>query len=329
MIKKKVICIGEALVDRINSYSSNKSINYLGGAPANVVCALRKLNIPCAFVGAVGKDSFGLKFLKLFEKLVIDTDLLQLEDKFHTRIVVVNRNKDGDRFFSGFSNKKSNYFADEVLSKSFIESNIDTLKKLYEGSKFIITGTILLASPRSSEAIYFLLTFAHNYNIKIVIDLNWREIFWDNLNTVNTLSRKEQIIEIKKFIKFADILKLSKEEADMFFNSNNPRQISNSLSEKMDVIITNGGEPINWFVAGFEGTSAVPYSNQILDTTGAGDTFLAGFISQLIDLEEPIAKCEIEKAIQFGSICGLLTCYGEGAIEPQPDYEKVQSFLDS
>ena len=329
MIKRKVICIGEALVDRIKSNFSNESINYLGGAPANVVCALSKLNIPCAFVGAVGQDSFGLKFLKLFEKLFIDTNLLQIEDKFQTRIVGVNRNKEGDRFFSGFINKNSNYFADEVLSKSFIETNIDTLKKLYEGSKFIITGTILLASPKSSEAIYFLLTFAKNYDIKIVIDLNWREVFWDNLNSVNTSSRQEQIIEIKKFLQFADILKLSKEEADLFFNSNNPRQISNSLSNETDVVITNGGEPINWFVEGFEGTSAIPYSNRILDTTGAGDTFLAGFISQLIELQEPIAKCEIEKAIQFGSICGLLTCQGEGAIEPQPDYEKVQSFLDA
>ena len=45
MAKDKVICIGEALIDRIVSQSDNTSTNYLGGAPANVASALSKLNI--------------------------------------------------------------------------------------------------------------------------------------------------------------------------------------------------------------------------------------------------------------------------------------------
>jgi len=38
---------------------------------------------------------------------------------------------------------------------------------------------------------------------------------------------------------------------------------------------------------------------------------------------------EIEDCIKFAGVCGLLTCLGEGAIEQQPYYEKVNKFLGS
>ena len=40
MKKKKVICIGEALIDRIRNKSNQGFKDFLGGAPANVACAL-------------------------------------------------------------------------------------------------------------------------------------------------------------------------------------------------------------------------------------------------------------------------------------------------
>ena len=45
MKKKKVICVGEALIDRIRNKSNQGFTDFLGGAPANVACALRKLKI--------------------------------------------------------------------------------------------------------------------------------------------------------------------------------------------------------------------------------------------------------------------------------------------
>ena len=44
MSKSQVICIGEALIDKIIDNSGSTHKDYLGGAPANVACALRKLN---------------------------------------------------------------------------------------------------------------------------------------------------------------------------------------------------------------------------------------------------------------------------------------------
>ena len=69
-------------------------------------------------------------------------------------------------------------------------------------------------------------------------------------------------------------------------------------------------------------------SQKTVDTTGAGDAFLAGLIFKLISLAIPFNKKEIEEVLSR-KCCGLFTCLGEGAIEQQPDYEKANKFLGS
>ncbi len=323
----RVVCVGEALIDRIINISRNESIDYLGGAPANVACALSKLKIQTSFIGNLGDDFYGEKFRKLFQGLEIETSLLQIDKKYKTRIVEVLRDGDGDRSFSGFVKSKDDFFADQVLEKTSIENNIISLQKLYSDTKFLIVGTILLASSKSAESINFLLNYAMNFDIKIVIDLNWRKVFWTDSASNTITGRAGPIKTINSFLSFADILKLSKEEADMFFPNKSALEISKSLPKTPDVLITNGGDSIQWFVNEFEGITKVDYSGKIIDTTGAGDAFLAGLISQMFYLKEPIRKSNIQKAIRFASGCGFLTCLGEGAIEPQPIYEKVQQFV--
>ena len=115
----------------------------------------------------------------------------------------------------------------------------------------------------------------------------------------------------------------------MFFEDKNPLQISQQLSNRPDVIITDGKNPITWYINGLQGITETPSLLKIVDTTGAGDAFLAGFISKLISSGYPSNKLEIEDCIKFASVCGLLTCLGEGAIEQQPYYEKVNKFLGS
>ena len=101
------------------------------------------------------------------------------------------------------------------------------------------------------------------------------------------------------------------------------------MSGRPDVIVTDGENPIEWFINGFRGTTETPYSQKIVDTTGAGDAFLAGLISKLVSCGYPSNELEIEDCIKFAGVCGLLTCLGEGAIEQQPDYEKVNKLLGS
>ena len=329
MKKKKVICIGEALIDRIRNKSNRGFTDFLGGAPANVACALRKLKIDSIFMGSLGNDDYGKKFITKFNELGVNLDFLQIDNYSSTRVVNVDRDQFGDRFFSGFEESSHSCFADEVLSKKLIEKEILNLEKSFLEIKYLVTGTILLSSPISAETIFFLIEQATKFEVKIVIDLNWREVFWDHASFSSGISKVERVNLIKKFLNHANVLKLAKEEATLFFEDQNPLQISQQLSNRPDVIITDGNNPISWLINGLQGITETPSTQKIVDTTGAGDAFLAGLISKLIASGYPSNEQEREDCIKFAGVCGLLTCLGEGAIEQQPSYEKVNEFLGS
>ena len=329
MKKTKVVCIGEALIDRIRNKSNEGFTDFLGGAPANVACALRKLKIESIFIGCLGNDDFGKKFIEQFNELKVNLDFLQFNNNSSTRVVNVDRDKFGDRFFSGFESSFNSCFADETFRKELIEKKLPNLEKLFLETKFLVTGTILLSSPISAEAILFLLKQANKFEVKIIIDLNWREVFWDNSRFSSEISETARVNLIKNFLNHAHVLKLAKEEATLFFEHENPLLISQQLSKRPDVIITDGDNPIKWYINGLQGITQTPNSKQIIDTTGAGDSFLAGLISKFISFGYPSTELEIDDCVKFASVCGLLTCLGEGAIEQQPNYEKVNKFLGS
>jgi len=329
MKKKKVICIGEALIDRIRNKSNQGFTDFLGGAPANVACALRKLKIDSLFIGRLGNDDYGKKFITQFNELDVNLDFLQLDNDSSTRVVNVDRDQFGDRFFSGFEASSNYCFADEVLSKKFIQKEILNLEKSFLETKYLVTGTILLSSPISAESIFFLLEQAKKFEVKIIIDLNWREVFWNYSSFSSKISKISRFNLIKKFLNHANVLKLAKEEATLFFEHENPLLISQQMPNRPDVIITDGKNPVAWYINGLQGITKSPTSQNIVDTTGAGDAFLAGFISKLISSGYPANELEIEGFIKFAGVCGLLTCLGEGAIDQQPYYEKVNKFLGS
>ena len=329
MKKTKVVCIGEALIDRIRNKSNEGFTDFLGGAPANVACALSKLKIDSIFVGCLGNDNFGKQFIEQFNELKVNLDFLQLDDDLSTRVVNVDRDKFGDRFFSGFEESSHSCFADEALSKQLIEKELSNLEKFFLETQYLVTGTIVLSSQKSAETIFFLLEQANKFEVKIIIDLNWREVFWDHSSFSSEISKAARVNLIKNFLNHANILKLAKEEATLFFEDENPLLISQQLSNRPDVIITDGKNPVSWYINGLQGITETPTSQKIVDTTGAGDAFLAGLISKLISSGYPANKLEIEDCIKFACVCGLLTCLGEGAIEQQPYYEKVNKFLGS
>ncbi len=329
MNKTKVVCIGEALIDRIKNKFDLEFTNFLGGAPANVACALKKLKIDSVFIGCLGDDNLGKKFIEKFNELEVNIDFMQIVKEQPTRIVKVNRDNSGDRYFSGFDANPNTVFADQVLNQNFLKNDIKGLEKILLETKYLVTGTNILSSSISAESIYFLLEEAKRFDVKIVIDLNWREVFWDSSTFSSNTSKQQRENSIKDFLNYCHMLKMAKEEAILFFENANPFEISRKFSNQPDVIITDGGNQISWFINGIKGQTKVKSSSNVVDTTGAGDAFLAGLISKLILLNSPLTEFEIKKFVAFASVCGYLTCLGEGAIDEQPDYRKVYKYFGS
>tara|TARA_Y100001968_G_scaffold325581_1_gene367067 strand:- start:3791 stop:4831 length:1041 start_codon:yes stop_codon:yes gene_type:complete len=326
----KVICFGEALMDRLGPLGGNPALDQpvqdcLGGAPANAACAMAKLGVDVAFVGCLGDDQIGQTFRQLMEEQGINISCLQIDQHLPSRTVLVKRDDKGERSFAGFYGDKGKGFADSAIRLNDLVKNFSSLTSQVA---WLLVGTIPLSTKASAESLLWILEYASNSGIKIALDINWRPIFWNEEFDPNQGPDQFALNSVQPLLNKASLIKLSKEEAKWFFNSFDPVVISDSLSNKPDVVVTDGAKPLRWLIGGLNGTFDVPNVPLIVDTTGAGDSFTAGLICQMMRFESLDKNDEnLKKMLAFSSACGAIVCSGSGAIDPQPTYEEVERFL--
>ena len=330
MKTERVIAFGEALIDRLGPPGGNPLYDLpvtdcFGGAPANVACALSRLGVDVSFIGSLGNDAFGQSFKNLLIQRGINITGLQQDNLRPTRIVLVRRDAGGERSFEGFKGNQGLGFADQAISR---EQIIQDWPLVVDQAKWLIVGTIPLASEISSNALLFCIQNALDAGIKIALDLNWRPTFWRNKVSTDlapSLDEKNKIISILKNV---SLIKLAKEEAQWFFNTSKPIEISSSLPHRPSVIVTDGSNPISWFLNNHIGKSIAISPPSVVDTTGAGDAFTAGLIYKLLSVElDQISKQIAEEIIQFAIACGAYVCQGVGAIDSQPYREDIDKLL--
>ena len=326
----KVICLGEALVDRLGRpgeqfKEGSLYEDFFGGAPANVACGLARLGISVALVSRLGDDNIGNRFHKMMINRGVQLNGLQKDNNRPTRVVKVRRDLNGDRSFEGFWGDKGDGFSDQALQLLSIKKVWNSISK---NADWLVIGTIPLATKESSQSLFWSIENALKCGIRIAIDVNWRPTFWDEKLHPLSGPSQETIDIIKSILINASLLKLSKEEALWFFNTCDPFQISTSLPQKPDVVVTDGGSPIKWFLAGFVGDTSIISSINVIDTTGAGDAFMVGLLYKLVSIR-PLTKSVqlMNEIIHFGACCGALVCKGKGAIEPQPSIKDVESLI--
>ena len=115
------------------------------------------------------------------------------------------------------------------------------------------------------------------------------------------------------------MIKLAREEALWFFGGDDPSLISAELSQRPDVVVTDGASPVRWCIGGTSGTQLALSPPEVVDTTGAGDAFTAGLLHRWL---APVAE-----RLRFAAACGALVCAGAGGIDPQPTEAQVEAFL--
>ena len=96
------------------------------------------------------------------------------------------------------------------------------------------------------------------------------------------------------------------------------------------VVVTDGGKGVSWSMGAAFG-SLPAYRVPVVDTTGAGDAFLAGLLHRLVKEPNLLAGSDprrVQQALQFASACGALVCQGAGGIDPQPAEAAVLAFME-
>jgi len=316
----QVLCLGEVLFDNLAD-QAGKPLDqvaswtaYPGGAPANVACALVKLGTPAAFIGCVGRDKAGHTLADLLESLGVDVRGLQRHSSAPTRSVFVTRTESGDRHFAGFGDHPTSQFADAFLQTDQIPTD------LYTQAKFLVVGTLELAYPTTGAAVRRSLDLAEQHTLQVVMDVNWRPMFWDNPDTAPDI--------IRGLLGQVQYLKLSAEEADWLFETRDTGAIAARLPHLRGVLITDGERGCTYALGGH--TGAIPaFPVDVEDTTGAGDAFLAGFLHRLEQQGDTLFENaeSVRQWVTYASAVGALTTMRAGAIAAQPTQQEVEAFL--
>ena len=135
---------------------------------------------------------------------------------------------------------------------------------------------------------------------------------------------KERILPL---LARASLLKCTAAEARWLFGEEDPQAIRAALPGRPAVCVTDGAHPMRWCLGGRCGT-LVPFRIEAVDSTGAGDAFMAGLLHGLCQPGAmPDAEADPGALIRFAAACGSLVCRGAGAIDPQPSFEEVQRWL--
>ncbi|MCK4380675.1 MAG: carbohydrate kinase family protein [Candidatus Lokiarchaeota archaeon] len=269
MLKKfDVICIGAALVDMVAKierhpidddevFVSNFQL-LSGGAAANTAYACARLGLKTAFIGKLGyKDEFGIKIIKDFKEVSLDTTLIKYSKEHGTGSAYVAINKEGDRRIYAFSG------AANLLTTNDINSE-DLLK----------TKTIFLSSLRNLESFRKAAKIAKRNNIPVILN-------------PGMLIIEQGFDSIKNLFALVEILIISKREFQNLFNLEN-NKLNEQIIEGKAKILFKLGIKVIILTMGKKGAIILNSEKselikpikveQVVDTTGAGDAFSAGFM---------------------------------------------------
>ena len=314
-----VIALGELLIDFVPTVSGVSLIEAPafkkapGGAPANAAAGLAKLGHSSAFLGKVGEDAFGQFLVKTLEDVGVNTRGLVFSQEARTALAFVSLREDGEREFMFYRHPSADmlYTPDEVTADFF------------KNARIFHTGSLSLIHEPCRSATLQALEYARENHLLISYDPNLRLALWPD-----ETAAKQGIFSIWDQ---ANLIKISEEE--LFFLTHIEDQDAavktlwhNNLNA---LIITLGKDGCRFYTAEFQG--AVPgFHVHTVDTTGAGDGFMAGFLSGL--LTNPDAwksPSQLESVCRRANAVGALTTTQRGAIPALPTLDELNKFLES
>ena len=312
-----IVTLGELLIDFVPTVSGVSLIEAPafkkapGGAPANVAAGLAKLGVSCAFLGKVGDDAFGQFLKETLDEVGVNTEGLIFSEEARTALAFVSLRADGEREFMFYRHPSADmlYRPDEVALE------------LIKNAKIFHFGSISLISEPSRSATQAALNAAKEAGLLISYDPNLRLALWPDAEAAKTgmLSVWEQ----------ADLIKVSEEELTFLTGETDPARAVEKLWHKdlQLLVVTLGKGGCIYFTPDFQGT--VPgFSVKAIDTTGAGDGFVAGLLRGLLNKPDALhSETELRSACRFANAVGALTTTQRGAIPALPTLMEIESFL--
>lgn len=274
-----ILSVGEVLIDFIGhqleeSLSKTKDYHrYLGGSPTNLAINASRLGLSTSLVATVGDDGFGNYILYKLKEANVNIDYVTTFSNKPTSVVFVSKTS-GTPEFIPFREADSEIY----------DSQIPTL--LLKNTKIFHTTCFALSKNPAQSTILKKAKEAHDLGCKLSIDLNFAGKLWTN--------KAHAIQVISTYCKLNPLLKISEDDMFRFFG------VQKTHEEIFDYF-HNLGVDLICLTLGSKGVKLSQKSkdlitmpavkiSKVLDSTGAGDAFWAGFLSAYIKNKD-VNKC--------------------------------------
>lgn len=324
-MSKKVLCLGNALVDIItqlesdsiletlnlpkgsmqlvdsdvskmvqNATSALKSSLQTGGSAANTANGIANLGVGSAFIGMVGEDKLGEFYINDMVENSIEPRFFKSKNT-STGCAVALVSKDGERTFATYLG------AAIELSAQLIS------KELFQGyDYFHIEGYLIVNNDLIRKAI----ELAKREGLKVSIDFASYNVVEENLDF------------LKEICKSVDIIFANEQEAKAFTNKEAEDSLE-EISQICEIAVVKIGKKGSLIKSGDKKVIIGKRERTCVDTTGAGDMYAAGFLAGLC------LGRDLEVCGQMGSILASEVIEVYGAKMDSLTWDRIKKEISS
>jgi len=313
-----VVCFGETLVDFLPS-APGKRVREVdawhpcpGGSPANVAVGLARLGLRSAMLGVVGADEFGHFLRDRLASEGVDVSHLRQTAEARTGLVFISLDAKGERTFTFFRTR----------SAEFLLGEADVDPAFLRGARVVHCGSNSLQKDAAREATVRMLGVARDAGLIVSCDPNLRLHAWEDPSELQGL--------LARMLPLCTVVKLSDDEIGFVTGTSSPDEALARLAS-MGVrlpVVTLGAQGA---VALWKGEPLrVPAPTvPVVDTTGAGDGFVAGLLHGLArwfggaHALEAATHEELRALLVFACEVGARVVGRLGAVEGLPRAEEL------
>ncbi|PCR92688.1 carbohydrate kinase family protein [Natrinema ejinorense] len=283
-----------------------------GGAPANVAVALARLAAPPLFWTRVGADPFGRYLEGVLAEYGLPDRFVERDGAAKTTLAFVTHDESGDREFTFYRDGT----ADTRLEPGRIPD------RTLADCEWVHAGGVTLSSGSSRGATMDLLERAAAAGCSVSFDPNLRPELWPDAETFASVVRDGLAHVDVCFATAAELEALG-------FSGGTPTELASAAVDRGTVdtvFLTRGGEGAV-AVAGDDApwpgrVEHAGYEVETVDTTGAGDAFVAGAIAALREGQA------LEETVAFANAVAATATTGSGAMSALPTRDAVAPLLE-
>ncbi|MFT3897278.1 MAG: carbohydrate kinase [Thermomonas sp.] len=311
-----IACFGEALIDFLAKPArpgeQARFVQHAGGAPANVAVGIARLGGDARFIGMLATDMFGDALYAELARHGVDVSQVRRTGEAPTALAFVQLGENGERSFS-FRRPP----AADLLFRGgdFDTASFETLAAFHCCSNS-------LTEPGIAEATLHGMRLAADAGALVSFDLNLRPALWPR--DADPRPRAWRALES------AQLVKLSAEEFDFLAADGDDVPARLFANAARALVVTDGAAPLRWWTANAGGV-AETFATRSIDTTAAGDAFVAGLLQRLVArgvdagmlaraFEDDALRSDV---LGHAMAAGALATTRHGAFDAMPDAAEV------